>query len=175
MTSITEGTEILDEAQCWDLLKSTSVGRLAVDVAGRPDIFPINYVVDGRSLVFRSGAGTKLAASVLLHHVAFEIDGYEPDGRTVWSVVVKGDARHIESMDEVFSVDDLPLFPWLAFPKPNYVRIEPELVTGRRFHVVDEVAPDSSIGWNAVDGDDEAVLPAPETEYHPGSPLLRPD
>lgn len=175
MTSLSEGTEILDEAQCWDLLKSASVGRLAVDVAGRPDIFPINYIVNERSLVFRSGAGTKLAASVLLHHVAFEIDGYEPTGRTVWSVVVKGEARHIETMDEVFALDDLPLFPWLAFPKPNYVRIEPEMVTGRRFHVVDEVMPDSSIGWKAVAAEDGAVLPAPEVEYHAGSPYLRPD
>lgn len=173
------GIEILDETECWDLLDRTSVGRLAVDVAGQPDIFPINFVVDDGSIVFRSGAGTKLAAAVLLHHVAFEIDGYEPGERTAWSVVVKGRAHEIERMDDVFAAEQLPLFPWVAHPKPNTVRITPTTVTGRRFHVVDDVAPDSSIGWATADQGEAAsrlaVVPEPGAEYHPGAPRLHAD
>ena len=47
------------------------MGRLAVVVAGHPDIFPINYVVDHASIVIRTAAGTKLAGSKS-RQVAFE-------------------------------------------------------------------------------------------------------
>ena len=150
MTSSSERsshTEILTDEECWALLDATSVGRLAVDIGGRPDIYPVNYVVDDGALVFRSGAGTKLAAAALMHHVAFEIDGYRPQERIAWSVVVKGRADQVERMDEVFAADDLPLFPWVADPKPDVVRITPRQMSGRRFHVVDDVTTDRSIGW----------------------------
>ena len=128
----------LDEHQCWELLRSQEVGRLAVAIANHPDIFPINYVVDHASVVFRTAEGTKLAAAVLGESVAFEADG-ETDGEA-WSVVVKGQAVEIERMYELFDAVELPLYPWHAAPKHRYVRIVPELVTGRRFHVVDRAA-----------------------------------
>jgi nitroimidazol reductase NimA-like FMN-containing flavoprotein (pyridoxamine 5'-phosphate oxidase superfamily) len=174
MTYNAPGTEILSHDECWDLLNQAAVGRLAVDIAGKPDIFPINFVVDNHSIVFRSGPGTKLAAAALLHHVAFEIDGYEPRARTAWSVVVKGRGHQIERMDEVFAAEDLPLFPWVAFPKPDFVRITALEVTGRRFNVVDTATPDASIGWEPARSEAGAVLPAPDVEYHPGEPYLRP-
>jgi len=148
-----QATEILSETECWELLDHTTVGRLAVDIAGQPDIFPINFVVDDRGIVFRSAAGTKLAGAVLNGVVAFEIDGYQPGDRTAWSVVVKGNARPIERMQELFDAEDLPLFPWLAWDKPNFVRIEPTVVTGRRYHIVDDARPDSSVGWAASEAD----------------------
>ena len=157
--------EILDVATCWELLERGTVGRLAVDIAGQPDIFPINYVVDkvpgrGPSFVFRTAAGTKLAGAVLGPWVAFEIDGLSPDSRVAWSVVVKGQAREVENMYELFAVEDLPLFPWMAGPKPNFVRIEPKLVTGRRFHVVDDA---------------RTSPPGADAEFHPGAPKIPPD
>lgn len=167
-------TEILSETDCWRLLDATSVGRLAVDVAGRPDIYPVNYVVDDGALVFRTGAGTKLASAALMHHVAFEIDGYLPTERTAWSVVVKGWADQVERMEDVFDSEDLPLFPWAADPKPNFVRITPHEVTGRRFHVLDEVRPDASIGWQPQEAKPGAVVAEPGAEYHPGAPKMRP-
>ncbi len=130
------GTEILELEQCWTLLETNSVGRLAVDNGGRPDIFPINYIVDDGSIVFRTGAGTKLAAAALMHHVAFEIDGYEAAEQIAWSVVVKGHADQIERMHERYAVEELPLFPWVVSEKPNFVRIRTDEISGRRFHVV---------------------------------------
>lgn len=133
----------LGRSECWGLLRHETVGRLAVSIADHPDIFPINYVVDGESVVFRSGAGTKLAAAVLGRAVAFEIDGYDPVAGDAWSVVVKGHAREVEHMFEYFEADDLPLFPWHASPKPNIVRIDAIEVSGRRFHVVEQSELDS--------------------------------
>lgn len=135
-----DGVERLEAAECWRLLRHTEVGRLAVSIADHPDIFPINYLVDGDSIVFRTGAGTKLAAAVLGRSVAFEIDGYDPLAGDAWSVVVKGRATQIEKMLEYFEADDLPLFPWHASAKPDIVRISAELVTGRRFHVIERAA-----------------------------------
>jgi hypothetical protein len=174
-----QATEILSESECWELLGGAAVGRLAVDIAGQPDIFPINFITDHGGIVFRSAAGTKLAGAVLNRFVAFEIDGYQPGDRTAWSVVVKGQARAIERMQEVFDAEDLPLFPWLAWDKPNFVRIEPMVVTGRRYHIVDSAVPDASIGWAPTDDDDEAEAlaaePVPGAPYHPGAPKLHAD
>jgi uncharacterized protein len=174
MTNVPIGTEVLGQDECWELLDGAAVGRLAVDIAGQPDIFPVNFVVDQNSILFRTGAGTKLAASVLMRHVAFEIDGYEPLQRTAWSVIVKGQANAVERMAEIYAAEDLPLFPWVAHPKPNFVRITPAEITGRRFHVVDTVAPDASIGWQPISVAEEGVAPEPSTEFHPGAPYMRP-
>ncbi len=133
-----DGMQDLGVAECWSLLRREEVGRLAVSIADHPDIFPINYLVDGENIVFRTAAGTKLAAAVLGRGVAFEIDGYDPIAGDAWSVVVKGYAREIEHMLEYFDADDLPLFPWHASTKPNIVRVTPDIITGRRFHVIEK-------------------------------------
>jgi hypothetical protein len=83
-------------------------------------------------------------------------------------------------MQELFEAEDLPLYPWLAWDKPNFVRIEPTVVTGRRYHIVDSADPDSSIGWSPGDdpptSDSElAATPKPGAEFHPGQPKLHPD
>ena len=51
----------LAEHQCWALLRSQEVGRLAVAIANRPDIFPVNFVVDHASVVFRNHRYTRPA------------------------------------------------------------------------------------------------------------------
>jgi hypothetical protein len=129
------GTEVLETNVCWQLLRAAEVGRLAVSITDHPDLFPVNYIVDHGTVVFRTAEGTKLAASVLGRAVAFEIDGYDPLRGDAWSVVVKGHATEIERMQDVFDALDLPLFPWHATPKPRFVRIEPFDISGRRFHV----------------------------------------
>ena len=128
----------LDGDECWAALRASDVGRLAVSVADRPDIFPVNFVVDEGTVVFRTAEGTKLAASVLGHAVAFEVDGYDAEAGEAWSVVLKGRAAEIETMHDLFDALELPLFPWHAAPKHRFVRIIPDEVTGRRFAVVEK-------------------------------------
>ena len=134
-----DGVEILPPEECWALLRSAQVGRLAVSIMNRPDIFPVNHIVDHGSLVFRTAEGTKLAAAVLGTAVAYEADGYDAARGEAWSVVVRGQAVDIERIHELLAATDLPLFPWLASPKGRFVRIEPETITGRRFHVIERV------------------------------------
>lgn len=127
--------EVLDVEQCWALLASVEVGRLAVAAAGDVDIFPLNFAVDDGAVLFRSAEGTKLVEVVLAGRVAFEVDGYEPEHGRAWSVVVKGTAELLDRFDDIYHAQDLPLFPWNASPKERFVRIRPTVLTGRRFTV----------------------------------------
>lgn len=122
---------------CWALLRSVQVGRLAVLIDGHPDIFPVNYVVDRGAIVFRSAEGTKLAGALSDSPVAFEVDGYEPGTSQAWSVVVKGEAETIRSTEDVLESFALPLFPWHAGQKDHFVRILSKSLTGRQFTVTD--------------------------------------
>jgi len=136
MTTDHLGTTVLSTHDSLELLRSSEVGRLAVSITDHPDIFPVNFVVDHGTVVFRTAEGTKLAAAVLGRGVAFEVDGYDEPSGEAWSVVIKGHAVEIERLQDVYDALDLPLFPWHAAPKHRFVRIEPVDISGRRFEVV---------------------------------------
>jgi uncharacterized protein len=129
--------EQLTEDACWALLRTTSVGRLAVWVDDHPDIFPINYAVDHGTVVFRSARGTKVSAALSDSPVAFEADGYDAETSTAWSVVIRGNAERISGGPELIETVDLPLFPWQAGDKGQFIRIVPTVTSGRRFSVAD--------------------------------------
>ena len=133
-TNQTGDTEVLTPHECWELLRESVVGRLAVTVAGSPDIFPVNPIVDHGTIVFRTSAGTKFAATKG-KDVAFEVDGYDAGTAQAWSVVVKGTAAEIRETEETLRALRLPVYPWQPGRKPRFVRIEPTSVTGRRFVV----------------------------------------
>lgn len=127
--------EDLATNECWRLLRSVSVGRLALWVNDHPDIFPVNYKVDHGTLVFRTGAGTKLSAALSDTPVAMEADGVDSDSGVAWSVVVKGQGAAIERTQEVLDTVGLLLFPWETGHKDHFVRIVPDDVSGRRFTI----------------------------------------
>ena len=129
------GMTILDEATCWDLLSTAAVSRLAVVVGDDLEIFPINTVVDDRTIVFSTGEGTKLAAMTIARNVVVEADGYDDATGQAWSVVVKGEADRLDRFDDIDQAEKLPLHPWSGHPKQWFVRVRPRSVTGRRFAV----------------------------------------
>lgn len=137
------GMELLSLHECMDLLRATEVGRLAVVIGDHPEIFPVNFIIDHGTVLFRTAEGTKLAAVVFGANVAFEADGYDGAAGEAWSVVVKGRAAEVRNLHERFDAGDLPLFPWHAAPKPRFVRVTPVEVSGRRFHVVAPGVADS--------------------------------
>jgi hypothetical protein len=127
----------LSESACWALLRTTSVGRLAVWVDDHPDIFPLNYAVDRGTVVFRSRAGTKLSATLSDSQVALEADGYDTETAEAWSVVIRGHAEEISKGQDLIDTVDLPLFPWQAGDKGRFIRIVPTTTSGRRFPIAD--------------------------------------
>jgi hypothetical protein len=125
-------SEELSEQSCWELVSRSTVGRLAFFHEGRVHIFPVNFVVDGMSVVFRTDEGTKLSGS-RRRQVSFEVDGFDPDLGVAWSVVLDGQAMEIVDADEWDEVRDLPLFPWHTSPKGHFVRVVAHDISGRRF------------------------------------------
>ncbi len=124
----------IDAAECWKLLKTQQVGRVAVIVGHYPLVFPVNYVVEGRSLLFRTGAGTKLWATSR-SNVSFEVDDVDLLHRTGWSVLVRGMAREIVPQ-QIRSSDaegqTQPPEPWAPGTREHLIRIAPDSISGRR-------------------------------------------
>jgi nitroimidazol reductase NimA-like FMN-containing flavoprotein (pyridoxamine 5'-phosphate oxidase superfamily) len=126
----------LSASECAGLLAAGRFGRLAVVLDGEPMIFPVNYLYEGGVIVFRTNRGSKLSGADHAR-VAFEIDGVHPDGRSGWSVVVRGRAYEIT---EAFGrsaehVKTLPIPSALRGPAEPVVEIIPESVTGREIGV----------------------------------------
>ncbi len=121
----------LDDNESWDLLSSMSLGRLVTTVDGWTEIFPVNFVVQDKTLLFRTAEGTKLLTSVLNEHVVFEVDDHNVAG--AWSVVVRGDAHMLTTSEEIGKAERAGLYPWVATQKLRFVRIIPESLSGRRF------------------------------------------
>ncbi|UUZ44684.2 pyridoxamine 5'-phosphate oxidase family protein [Janibacter limosus] len=117
-------------------MRSTTVGRLAVWLDDHPDIFPLNFVVDQGTVVFRTGEGTKVAG-ISGTPVALEADGLDEATGEAWSVVVRGRAHSITEQHDVMDTADLPLHPRHGGRKDRFVRITPDVISGRRFAVAD--------------------------------------
>ena len=90
----------LTRDEMWQLLDDEPFGRLAVQAGGFVDIFPVNFVVHGKKLWFRTAPGSKLAALTVNDQVAFEADHRDEDRLRVSSVVLQGRARRVDDAQE---------------------------------------------------------------------------
>ena len=122
----------LDEDECWRFLERCSLGRVAVVHFGDPMVFPVNYALDGRSVVFRTAPGTKLAFAAHGRAAAFEIDEAHELFESGTSVVVHGRLHHVTDREQVARLERLPLRTWAPGHRDHWVRVEPIRVTGRR-------------------------------------------
>lgn len=123
-------TRELTQDECWAELRSDEFGRLAYRLGDEVNLVPVNYTVDGDTLLFRTAEGSKLLGVVMHPEVVFEIDHFD-ETRAV-SVVVRGEARKLEE-DEEQRAENVPLRPWVDTLKYNVVEIRPTQLTGRRF------------------------------------------
>ncbi|ETW22412.1 pyridoxamine 5'-phosphate oxidase family protein [Mycobacterium gastri] len=131
MSETGEVITILPVSECWELLKSVTLGRLVTSVDGRPQIFPVNFVVQRRTILFRTAEGTKLVSAAMNSQVLFEVDDHTAvEG---WSVIIQGRARSLRSDEEIEEAERAQLLTWIATEKKHFVRILPDVVTGRRF------------------------------------------
>ena len=124
-------TTAMSDGESWAQLSSRTLGRLATSVDGYPDIFPVNYVVQRRTILIRSAEGTKLASATVNHRVAFEADDHGL--MQGWSVVVKGHARVLSSREDLAAAERAQVLPWTSTVKRRFIRITPTEITGRWF------------------------------------------
>ena len=123
----------LSPDECVALLSVGSVGRVGLCAADGPQIVPVNYVLDGKSIVFRTSA-----YGLLGRHdwssgvVAFEVDELEAATRSGRSVVVRGPAERIEDPDEMDAIAwTTDPSPWAGGLRRQYVRVRFSEMTGR--------------------------------------------
>lgn len=128
------GLEVLTLEESYELLRSVPVGRVAFVEGGEPAILPVNHQVDGRSIVFRSGYGSKLDAAWNEVPAAFEVDGWDDGERTGWSVLVRGTAEMVTDEDEIARLDEERDPGWVHEQETStsWLRLRPNEVSGRR-------------------------------------------
>lgn len=132
MTTPTDhaGLEIMPSDACLRLLASVPVGRVSFYADGEVVVLPVNHVVEGQDVVFRTARGSKLSAVERRNPIAFEADGYDPQTQSGWSVLVNGHAELVRNDAEIQRLSSLGLDPTEA--RPFWIRIRPHSVTGRR-------------------------------------------
>ena len=128
----TDLVEDLTEATCRRHLAAESVGRIALVSDGRVDMFPVNYAMSDGAVVIRTRLGGALASLGDRADVVFEIDELDHRHHTGWSVVVHGVAERITDPAVVEQLEALDIQPWAGGSRPDWLRIEPTDLTGRR-------------------------------------------
>jgi uncharacterized protein len=126
------GLEVLSRDECLRLLGTATLGRIGATSDAMPTVLPVNFRFDGRQILIRTGAGTKLGAATDNAVVAFEVDDVDPVAHTGWSVVVRGMSRELTDPNELADAQRQPLARWAPGPDHRIVAISTEVVSGRR-------------------------------------------
>jgi len=123
--------EVLSDEECRALLTSGRVGRVAVTADALPVIAPVNYVVDGNTIVFRTKRDGMLARACDDAVIAFEIDELAADGSGGWSVNVVGIASLVSDSDALRALG-LGLVSAAGDEREQFVRMRLGLIHGQR-------------------------------------------
>jgi nitroimidazol reductase NimA-like FMN-containing flavoprotein (pyridoxamine 5'-phosphate oxidase superfamily) len=121
----------LDEEVCWRLVNRAVVGRVGFVLDGAPVILPVNFDLDGRTIVIRTAQTSLLEAVAGGAAVAFEIDHSDETAETGWSVLVSGVGEEVTASAERSQLESLPLHPWAPGERDRWIRIRATAITGR--------------------------------------------
>lgn len=125
--------QTLTREECLSLLSHTRYGRVVYTEAALPSCTPVNYVLDGAAIVFRTVPGSRLARATADAVVAFEVDEVNPTTGSGWSVLVTGVSQAVRDDSALLRLEQLGLAPWIgAEGRGHWVRITPTIVSGRR-------------------------------------------
>jgi nitroimidazol reductase NimA-like FMN-containing flavoprotein (pyridoxamine 5'-phosphate oxidase superfamily) len=132
MTTSERILQVIDPAECLDLLTAGGIGRVGFAGADGIMMLPVNFAVAGKSIVFRTAPDTLLAVYANAQ-VSFEVDHMDDILREGWSVLVHGHAHKIADEREVRRLEEVTrLVPWAGGARDVFVRIAPTLISGRR-------------------------------------------
>ncbi|MDF3299122.1 pyridoxamine 5'-phosphate oxidase family protein [Streptomyces tropicalis] len=127
-----DGFRELQRPECLHLLASAPVGRIVHTRHALPAVLPVNFSLDGDgAVVLRTSASSELVRAIDGAVVAFEADEMDAATRAGWSVVVTGAASVVTDAAEHERLTRSGPRSWVPAPREVFVRIEPELVTGR--------------------------------------------
>ncbi|WP_326580720.1 pyridoxamine 5'-phosphate oxidase family protein [Actinacidiphila glaucinigra] len=125
----------LGAEECWQLLSTHGVGRIALSMPEGLTVLPVNYCVVDGGIAFRTAAAaTPTEASDT--KCAFEVDEVDDALSQGWSVLVRGMAHTVTDPTGVRRLDEQAYSgPWAGGDRDLWVRITPASVTGRRIVV----------------------------------------
>ncbi|MCI3278155.1 pyridoxamine 5'-phosphate oxidase family protein [Streptomyces cylindrosporus] len=127
-----DGFRELERQECLRLLAQVPVGRIVHTRQALPAVLPVNFCLDGDGAVLlRTSAASELVRAVDGVVVAFEADEVDSAAHAGWSVVVTGSARVVTDPAEHARLVRTGPRSWVPSPEEVFIRIEPELVTGR--------------------------------------------
>jgi nitroimidazol reductase NimA-like FMN-containing flavoprotein (pyridoxamine 5'-phosphate oxidase superfamily) len=118
--------------QCLALVASVPIGRVVYTDQALPAVMPMNFVLDGDEVLIHTGSGSTLAAAIRNAVVAFQVDDFDSDTTTGWSVTITGRARLVDGGEEATRLARLPLRPWVPTKNGQFIRIPARHVSGRR-------------------------------------------
>ncbi len=125
---------LIPAEDCYRLLATQEIGRLGLNAEHYPLIFPVNYALDGTTLVIRTHAGTILGAAEHAN-VTFEVDEIDRRTRTGWSVLVRGQAEEVgenHRSEIVARTHAAGVEPWAPGDKGHWLRLIGHEISGRR-------------------------------------------
>ncbi|MDN5894366.1 MAG: pyridoxamine 5'-phosphate oxidase family protein [Nocardioides sp.] len=126
----------LSQAECETLLRSRVVGRLAVSTPSGPHIIPINYSVVDDAIIIRTSPYSVLGTYGRESTLAFEVDQFDHEHHSGWSVVARGPARFVTDPDELDHIRALSRpHPWAAGTREMHLRLTWDELSGRRLGV----------------------------------------
>ncbi len=120
----------LEREVCERLIAPGGVGRIVFDEARGPVAIPVNFKLLGHDVVLRTGASAP-PASAIGRKVSFEVDHIDDALGEGWSVLMTGRAHIVVDPDELREAETLGIVPWAGGERHTYVRLVPEVVTGR--------------------------------------------
>ncbi|MFC4944929.1 pyridoxamine 5'-phosphate oxidase family protein [Pseudonocardia sp. GCM10023141] len=123
---------MLDREQCIALLGSAVIGRVVFTDGALPSAQPVNFVLDGEEVVFRTSNGSKLAAATRHAVVAFEVDDIDHATRTGWSVLGVGQAYEVVEPARLAELAELQPDPWAPDRTAHTISIPLQMLSGRR-------------------------------------------
>jgi nitroimidazol reductase NimA-like FMN-containing flavoprotein (pyridoxamine 5'-phosphate oxidase superfamily) len=113
--------------QCWELAATSAVGRLAWQGPHAPTVVPVNFAIDGSTVRIRTTAYSEAGQQCDDSMVAFQVDTIDPEGRTGWSVLMRGRAHAEYTPSEGSSDPDT----WVSGPRTLNLRVDVEEISGR--------------------------------------------
>lgn len=127
-----DGFRELDRQECLRLLAQVPVGRIVYTRQALPAVLPVNFCLDDDGAVLlRTSAASELVLAIDGTVVAFEADEVDAVAHAGWSVIVTGQAAVVTHPAEHERLLRTGPRSWVSWPEEVFVRIEPELVTGR--------------------------------------------
>jgi hypothetical protein len=122
----------LSRDECLRLVGQVPLGRIVYTRQALPAVELVNFTLDDGEIVIRTDSSGKLAAATRGAVVAFEADNVDIATHVGWSVTIVGYSRAVTDGTDIRRLEQAGLSPWAPGKRDHFIRISPQIVTGRR-------------------------------------------